>query len=155
MTDRELFIHRTLEGFPCWTHKRSTAGKRHAYAAPGATASLCGTVHRAKDTRTSDDVLQNVTCKLCRAKVIADLHGLLAILFRSLKTSPGETLDAELAIEADWIEENSFVPHAPILLRRLACLSEETRKWIAEQERLRRAARHARHGTTIIHETTL
>ena len=155
MTNKELFVHRTLETFPVWTHKRG--GKRHVYAASFTTDSICGTAKRAATIeRNEDDVLQNVTCKLCLAKVIADLHGLLGTIFRHVEKE-GEPIESTLLMECDGIEEQWPYFQSVTILRRLATLAEETRKWIAEQERLKRAARFARRGRTsiIIHETTL
>lgn len=153
MTNKELFINRELESFPVWTHQRG--GKRHVYAASFTTDSLCGTMkrHATKESNT-DDELRNVTCKLCRAKVIADLHGLLATIFRGVD-SDGEELGDALLIECDGIEEQWPYFQSVTILRRLAVLSEETRKWIAERERLNQVAYHARRGRTslIIHET--
>lgn len=156
MTNKELFINRELESFPCWTHKGG--GKRHVYAASFTTESLCGTMKRhATKESCDDDELRNVTCKLCRAKVIADLHGLLTTIFRGLETDDGEAIDAALFIECEAVSEQFPWMRMVTVLQRLAVLSEETRKWIAEQERLKRAARHARRGRTslIIHETTI
>lgn len=139
---RELFINRTLEDFPVWSHKGG--GKRHVYAAAYCTDSLCGTMKRhATKERNDDDELRNVTCKLCRAKVIADLSGLLSTIFRHVEKE-GEPIEDMLLIECDGIEEQWPYFQSVTILRRLAVLAEETRKWIDEQERLKRAARHAR-----------
>ena len=155
MTNRELFVHRTLETFPVWTHQGG--GKRHVYAAAFVTDSLCGTMKRhATRERNEDDELRNVTCKLCRAKVIADLHGLLETIFRHVEKE-GEPIESALLMECDGIEEQWPYFQSVTILRRLATLAEETRKWVDEQERLKRAARFARRGRTgiVIHETTL
>ena len=152
---KELFINRELESFPVWTHQRG--GKRHVYAAAFATGSICGTMKRhATQERNEDDVLKSVTCKLCRAKVIADLYGLLATIFRHIEKAD-EPIESMLLMECDGIEEQWPYFQSVTILRRLAVLSEEMRKWVDEQERLKRAARFARRGRTgiVIHETTL
>ena len=151
---KELFINRELESFPVWTHQRG--GKRHVYAASFTTDSICGTAKRSATKEfNTDDELRNVTCKLCRAKVVADLHGLLATIFRGMDTGDGEAIDAALFIECEAVSEQFPWMRTVTILQRLAVLSEETRKWIAEQERLKRAAYHARRGrmSLIIHET--
>ena len=87
--------------------------------------------------------------------VIADLHGLLETIFRHVEKE-GEPIESALLMECDGIEEQWPYFQSVTILRRLATLAEETRKWVDEQERLKRAARVARERTSIvIHETTI